>query len=136
MTTEQEAVRDIGIQLLMHRRQLGDDLQRCSDPACNGWRLSPVVTQRLQELIQEAAGVGPWEVSSAMSDDLRFVRLTLTSQVPVNAHDAVMRRILDQSGGMVVMTEDGVPWLTDAGSERGPLLNKILDALGIQAPTG
>jgi hypothetical protein len=125
MTTEQEAVRDIGIQLLIHRRQSGNDLQRCSDPACNGWRLNPVVTQRLQELIQEAAGAGPWEISSVMSDDLRFLVLTLASQVPVGAYSAVLGRILDSVGGSPVLTEQNSP--------PGPLLNKMLDALGTQA---
>jgi hypothetical protein len=131
MTTEQEAVRDIGIQLLLSRRQVGDQVQWCSDPARNEWRLNPVMTQRLQELLQEAAGVGPWGVSSVMAEDLSFVRITLTSQVPVDAYDAVKRRILGQAGGTVVTTEDGVPRLTDASSEPGPLLRGIFKAVGI-----
>jgi hypothetical protein len=134
MTTEQAAVRDIGIQLLIHRQQLGDQVQRCSDPACNGWRLNPVVTQHLKLLLQSMAGPCPWEISSAMSDDLRFVVLTLASQVPVEAYGALLRRILDSLGGSPVETEDGMPVLTAQNSPPGPLLVKMIEALGIQAP--
>jgi hypothetical protein len=136
MTTEQEAVRDIGIQLLMHRRQLRGPLAWCGDPACSDWRLNSALVQTLQMLMQDATGAESWEVSAALSADDRFVRVTLTSQVPADAYDAVKRRILDQAGGTVVTTGDGVPWLTDAGSERGPLLAKMFEALGIQAPAG
>jgi hypothetical protein len=134
MTTEQEAVRDIGIQLLLSRQQLGDQVQRCSDPACNGWRLNPVVTQHLKLLLQSMAGPCPWEISSAMSDDLRFVVLTLASQVPVEAYRAVLGRILDDIGGSPVETEDGIPILTAQNTPPGPLLAKMFEVLGFKAP--
>jgi hypothetical protein len=134
MTTEQEAVREFGVQFLILRQDLDGLALWCRNAARNGWRLNSAVTQQLQALFHDAAGMGTWDVASELSPDLRVVRLTVFAQVPADAYAEVRRRILDQVSDMPIEMEGGVAKYTARSRPISPLFRAIFDVLDIQAP--